>query len=743
MNMVFKKDSSGCPASLFRNLLVSFGVSIVLTSSWAADITDILRSFNAESIIVSLGENTKHLDTAKIDNAFDGITSNSDTERVLMQAITGNTPYPVSLICSVSDSILPDKNFVLDSFTLYRLSGWDAIKRSPSEFTLEGWCNGDWRTLYVTDQAQVWDESTSSKTFTIPLEKRCGCRKFRFTITKNGGDANWSGFQELVFHGDAESVLVWNGGEGAKWNLSDKNWLDATGTATNWSPGAKAFFGVGGTSSIEVEGACDVSGIQFSITNRCTIKGGILAFSQNAKILAGDEDVIASEMTVSHPIDFYKGYLDDESKQPHYFPTDPSDNNRGSWLLLWRDRRLSDITDFTGARINQGGALRDATAFHFDKDGSTASVQFQCLPNALLCIKVLFVQFGNDIYGRVAYVNYTWGESRQLGDDFDGNIEKRNVYKLYDGVSVVSYDGAYGLYGVKPVCATSEDNPLDVNRTQELVGPSPSGDALLPHNASDYYVGDSILCFPGYKVSDLQEVTDAKMRFYSADYKGVLHHFKNDGTKASVQIQSNTKPDSEGKSARVCVKVEFTDGVGGVYARAVYAKYNWSNPNAQDFDLLNGNRAEIFGGQSTVNNSAFGVKNIIALFKGRTLTISTPSLALARDISGDCPICFKPLEGKQMVSVTGVRSIPEVIFGGSTSFMFAQGASLAIESAAIEESAIVSVTGSVSGKEKMRIGDSKCLNPDEMKHFSVDGYKAVQDDDGYIVYSAALRIIVR
>ena len=66
---------------------------------------------------------------------------------------------------------------------------------------------------------------------------------------------------------------------------------------------------------------------------------------------------------------------------------------------------------------------------------------------------------------------------------------------------------------------------------------------------------------------------------------------------------------------------------------------------------------------------------------------------------------------------------------GATAFAFAEGASLSVGSAEVEESAAVSV----SGANLLRIGTSKCLTRDERSHISVNGFGARQDADGWIV----------
>ena len=220
-----------------------------------------------------------------------------------------------------------------------------------------------------------------------------------------------------------------------------------------------------------------------------------------------------------------------------------------------------------------------------------------------------------------------------------------------------------------------------------------------------------------------------------------MHFFTNRVTSATVQVQGNTSG-TEGSGARICVKVEFTDGVGGVYARAVYAKYNWDNAYAHDFDPLPASKkAKIYEGTYESGVAMYGVKEIFATFKSE-MTLGASSLTLDHEITGDGTIRFAPLSGSQTVSVPVARTIDKVAFGGATTLSFAPGASLAVGTAEIEDSAAVSVVGE-AGANLLRIGTSKCLASAERAHFTVNGGEATQDTLGWIVPKPGLKIILR
>ena len=716
-----------------------------LSAFGAVDITDFLRCSGPSNYTVRCGNGTDS--NSGVAQGFDGVTSGGDgtsgglpDTRVLLKNKNSNAPYPVSLLYYINDGAMTGFDFKLTAFTLYRLtSGWNNLGRSATQFNLQGYDGVNWHLLFQTDEAQTWDADTLSRTYDIPVENQACYRTYLFTITGNGGDTDWSGFHELAFWGDVERRrLVWNGAEGAKWNATDANWLDRAGVVTNWIPDAKAVFGAGGSTSIVVEGTNDVGGIVFSQTNACTISGGALAMTHGFGIAAGCDDVLASELVDAKQEDVYQGLVN------NWFPANPDNPKEGAWRLLWRNRRLAGITNFTGAVIQQNATTpRNAAPYHYVNNGDWASVQFQCYPsgNALFCCKVLFAQIGADIYGRVAYINFTWATGRALGDDFDGTIANRSVIKLYDGNVVNDFGNAEaeGFYGIVPHGGEWEVEPVRVVAGLDSLGPAPSNGAYLPRSASDQNTGDAILCFPDRKVENLVSIASANL-FYGTEFKPEsMHYFTNNVTNATVQVQGNTNR-ADGDGARICVKVVFTDGEGGVYARAVYARYDWNNKYAHNFDASYQGYQPIYAGGSA--NSGYGVKNLVAVFKGDRLTLGSPALVLDHEIISDCTLRFAPLSGSQTVSVPVARTLDKVAFGGATTFAFDLGASLSVGAAEVEESAAVSITGE-AGANLLRIGTSKCLAPSARAHFTINGYDASQNKYGWIVPKPGILISFR
>ena len=701
----------GCVSPLVANAAVPY-----------QDITKLVREADSGSYSVTLGEGTIQNASYPASNAFNGVTNTVASERALLNKKDGTS---MQIIYTISESALQGYDFRVCSLTVYRLTNDSALERSPKAFTLEAFDGTEWKMLVEVD-SQTWDWDTFSKSYEIPQANRGNYRSYRFTIT-DSLDIYWSGVQEITFNGIVTPSLRWNGAAGARWNATDANWLDGNGAATSWIPGAKAAFGVGGSVDVTVDGTNEVGGISFSAANRCSVSGGALAIVSPGEIKAGNNDMIASEFVDAKPTSVLSG--------SEHLPADPSDKNKGAWTLLWRNRKLSAITGFSGATIDQNGTLRTASAQQYINNGDTASVQFQYLISggALLGVKVLLEQNGADVWGRVAYSKYSYANPRALGDDLD--IDKSDVYYITVRDGVVSTSG-YGLYGVTPVGGEIVSAPVTVSVGESVECVSQPSDRYLPKNATNTKTGDAVLRFPGYRLEDLVGIASSDLN-YNGDLKPAsVHFFTNCVTNATVQVQGNTYG-SDGNGARLCVKIEFTDGEGGVYARAVYAKYDWNIKTVHDFDNIE-DTSNIYD-ESYVSGGAYGVKNLVGVFRGHRVTFGASTIALDHEITGDGTIRFASLSGSQTVSVPVARTLDKVAFGGATTFAFASGASLSIGSTEIEDAALVNVLGA----NLLRIDTSKSLTKNERAHFAVNGSEATQDNQGWIVTKPGMKIIFR
>ena len=718
------------------------------------DITKFVRDAGPGSYTVTVGTNAIANSGCPVANAFNGVTDAVAAERVLLQKSDGKT---MQLIYTISDSAFPGYEFTVCGMDLFRLVKDDyALTRSPRAFLLEAKDGEEWKTLLAVD-SQTWESTILVKSYDIPVANRGNYRSYRFTITENG-DSYWGGMQEIVFTGIITPRLTWNGADGAKWNATDANWLDNDGAATRWIPRAKAVFGEGGSTAITVEGTQEVCCIEFPVTNTCTVSGGALVIPNAGKIKAGNGSAINSEIVDDLP----ETLLSSTER----LPVNPGNTLQGLWTLLWRNRDLSRITNFT-ATIDQGGSHRAATMQNYTNNGDTVSVQFQHLlsGSALLCVKASFRQDGPDVWARADYAKYSYAAARALGDDFD--VPALNggngiyAYPIRDNV-LVTASAAYGLFNIQPFGDEGDTVPSQLSVECNSVSNVPSSrvDSYLPRSESDANTGSAVVCFPGCRLATFEGIQSAQFAHANVLRSCSVHYFTNNGTTATAQIQA-LYVESSG-SARLCVKVEFTEVGGDVYARAVYSKYDWDDPSIHDFDNVPANGAHTMPIRDDSHNTGYGVKNLVGIFKGQrvalngaikatnciavgdgaTLTLGANDLSLVRDITGDGTVRFAPASGAQTVTVSGERTIDNVAFGGATTLSFAPDASLSTDIAEVEEGAAVSIVGA-AGANLLRIGTSKCLTRAEREHFTVNGYEATQNADGWVVPKPGFRIIVR
>lgn len=116
--------------------------------------------------------------------------------------------------------------------------------------------------------------------------------------------------------------------------------------------------------------------------------------------------------------------------------------------LMWSGVRLESIKSISGylggAYINNGKPV-SAKGYNIKRVPEGLTVQFQA--SKIKCVSVMFTQVGNDVYGRVRYVNYTEDTSVGVGVDFDFLPKGKTT------VNAVTSDDAKG-YGVKDITIT-------------------------------------------------------------------------------------------------------------------------------------------------------------------------------------------------------------------------------------------------------------------------------------------------
>ena len=723
------------------------------------DLTAYLREKGAENYAITTSGGDEYEGMSK--GAFDGDLTGLSGRALMSHGYSSNRMEPaIELAVNMADA--PDKGLTVTSFRLYRLTSSSDlyIQRTTHTFEFQASMDGSsWHTLYRTPEKQVWTAEIPYRDYGIPVCNRGCYRRYRikmypdYSADQAVEDHFVVGFQELVLFGEIDSIKVWDGAEGEKWDSETANWTDSgeNATATKWEDGSLANF-TADAEEVAVDGEKRVNGIAFAAGSGCRVSGSKLKLYPSANILAGSCVVIGNDlcntgfpMSVAHS---------------GWFPRDPGNAKQSSRVCLWRNRRLCDM-EFSGASMIYSGKTQSAQPCHvrYGKDGTTVQFQSEYFFDSenrrlVFCFKVLFDQEGSDVYGRILWVKFKW-DAVELGHDFEDTSVTYSIGDIYDGVNT-------GGYGLKDITATGGEGPSPL-----FIGASPVSDSCyprsdcLPRSEEDSKTGAPVTYWKNRNVRDIAGIASGQMLAHGDTMgKTSVHYFTNDGINANVQFQAINS-----SGARLCVKVQFHQEGRDVVARAVYAKYDWHNAEPHDFDGVVGAmdiRTVWKNDAGKVQADGYSVRDINAVFKGELtlvgkleidgditvgenaiLTLGADSFSLDNSYAGDGAVRFAAESGGgKSVTVPGERTVNSMVVGGDLEISFMEGASLSVASLAFEPGATLSVkTG--NGAKVFRVGGGKCLDLETVSKIKINGATAMQDCDGWIVRRPGLVLTIQ
>lgn len=171
-------------------------------------------------------------------------------------------------------------------------------------------------------------------------------------------------------------TLTWNGAAGAAWTTGE-NWLDGE-TPAAWTDGANASFGAGASVSLP-------------------------------STVAASNLTAVGALAISGP------------------DTNPTFLSASARTLVFPGLTLDDIddgllmADLNGSAINQ---YKPSKAYHYRRNGSTATAQFQMTHNGhLRCVKVTFTEDASGVWAQTGsksyYVHKDNNGENKLGEDID------------------------------------------------------------------------------------------------------------------------------------------------------------------------------------------------------------------------------------------------------------------------------------------------------------------------------------
>ena len=118
-----------------------------------------------------------------------------------------------------------------------------------------------------------------------------------------------------------------------------------------------------------------------------------------------------------------------------------------SWMttsadrLVWSNTRLVDLTDFSCEM--DGSYMTTAPhspGFCTFNDGETAYVQFRHFSGGTIwCVKVMFTQVGDDVYGKAVYAKYAQNQASIESVDFDGTKNVKGTTSVATSASTAGY----------------------------------------------------------------------------------------------------------------------------------------------------------------------------------------------------------------------------------------------------------------------------------------------------------------
>ena len=715
------------------NSLVSAVAGLLLLVSYPAfaviDLTEYLRSCGEGNYSITVSGGSEYNGMAK--GAFDGDLTSSNGRALMLHGDSANRVSPaIELNINFADS--PETGFVVSSFSLYRLTSGSSLykERTTHTFALQASVDGkSWSTLYQTREKQVWTD-VDRRDYEIPVCNRGCFTRYRikmypdYSAPTSEEDNYVVGFQELVLYGEVAALKACEGNENGIWDS-----------------GTSAYFPTGGE-SVDIVGEKIANGIVFAADSAKTVAGSRIRLYPSANIFAGSGAVIGNDLSNTGIVM--------SADHAGWLPRDSTDSKKGRRVRLWKNRRL-DQMDFTGAIIKYGKTEQTALPYCIVRERCKTAVQFQARFDSsdgkyvIFSGNVIFEQTGADVCGRIEWIRYKWDDV-DLGTDFANADVKPTDGEVYDN----EHQSGYGL---KDITATGGEEPAPFSVASSSATDSCySRTECLPADGDNKFTGTPVIYWKNRNVRDIAGIKSVQLLTNEGVRdNATVHCFSNEGETATVQFQALSS-----QGARVCVKVEFCQSGSDVAARAVYAKYDWDDTSAHDFDGIKGNDKAIRivrkNDEGKDVAEGYSVRDMEAVFKGEVtlvgrlevagsitvcentvLTLGADSLILENSYTGEGTVRFAAKSGAvQSIAVDGARSMCDATIGGAVEIAIPAGSSLSFESLSFEPEASLSVKVA-SGALAVRVGAGNVMDSGMLAKIKLNGGSVRQNADGWIV----------
>lgn len=782
--------------NLIRMAVIVGAVVATRTAFPSVDITALVREAGNDCTPKLVGGTSYTGYT--IDTAFDGSPTPDAKRSLINLSYAPSEEHPVEIYYTIHDTFMPKASIIAESFVFYRAN---SLTRTPTRIRLEAYdpsCRS-WRYLGGTT-ASLADEvpTTASWEISIPKANRGDYRQYRFVVTENYGKSSGNpalDANELVIKGSVFEALTWVGNQSNVWSSDALNWMTAAGVESAWLPFSKAILGATGVS---VKGTNDITELDlFGKSPQQVISGGALRFAFPALIRADDGVRLTSDVLTVQGTDTVD-YCAQGARNMEVtcLPRSATYAKTGEEIVYWKNRRLSDITGFAGAKIWVYGNHKEAFASRFANNGEFATVQFQCdnstaTRNGLIGGKVEFRQIGSDVYARLVYIGYLWDYAPSPSIDLDVTTVTQNTVR--DEEHPADGDG----YGLHDILAISDSNDGLIARIGER---SADFSGCFPPSETNVQTGAPVTYARNANLAQIKDFKSATFVWYSNEYPMTPCFVKRKVDSLSAQFQCEI-PQADNKFVLFVAKVVLTENGEDVMARLEYIKYIWDTFHLGEMDAdittaISGNigdgRTSGYGCQDVVVgftgslhlDGNFGIRGGVSIENGE-LFFGAANLTVANEFTGAGTLGFEPasgtqtavlsgcnncmggtiLSGKTMVTLAradalgngaltvGAEAVIAVgsdiaatakdvtMVAGST-VSFATNASLCVDTLSLSGEGTVSIAGELRANT-FRVGTTKSLSTAERRKLRYKGSSVKQTEDGWIVPSEGFILLLR
>ncbi len=433
-----------------------------------------------------------------------------------------------------------------------------------------------------------------------------------------------AGVMASVLLPTAADNLTWTETGASTWE--NGNWQTDGGATAPWTDGAQATITSNGTATVSIGDSVYATGLVLGdYTRTITVQGGTLNLANGARIEKfGDYGAVVSsavpimQQDIPNASDarFATCVSGTRAWTEGVYGGLPAKNEGGTYdkytgtnVVYWRNRKLSDISGFISADFRRvsGATCLGARPYHYQNDGSTASVQFQYRYSATANYgsRIIFTQQGDDILARIDF----W-RTRDIPDGADftsqGSGGAQTIWDERTGV---------GAWTVCNIIADEKIRDLTVVSSDGADDPAFANPDFLPSSSAGAHSGAWTLLWKNRNLEDIEFKRAFGRNASGSVQKWALPYNRKiepDGQTTSVQFRYYYNTSGGVLCWKVYFKQEGNDihaQIWRVGARTLDINRDWDDPDIG----FPGAMARVYDGNLTTDG--WGLKDIKATRK--------------------------------------------------------------------------------------------------------------------------------